>query len=592
MGITLGDAIVYLRGDRSGLDKDLGAAEKQTRSWASRLGGGVAKLAGGAIVGGATAAAGAITGIGVAAAKAAFDAMPLEGIGKAFQGITADADETMAALRTGSLGMVSDAELMRGYNEAAQLVGKSFADDLPDAMGYLSKVSAATGQDMGYMLDSLTKGVGRMSPMILDNLGIQVNLAEANAAYAASIGITADALTKEQQQTALMNQVMEKLAQNTADMPDVTDNVATSWSQLGTQAKNIKDSIGIGLLPVLTALLSPLRDLGMWLGPKLSAVAEYLGPLIGEKLTGAFSSLIPKTQGLWVKLQDVWGWLKTTAIPVAQEWYDKFSIGMRTTVGIARAYLSLLYNKLESGWNWITGTAIPKLKEWAAAFKEGFAPFAEQIIPRLREFIEQIKPKLDAAGVALRAMWDKLSEALGRLAEKLGLGGDGSGKFAGKLGELVGWLLGAGLDLILNGITLAIDGLTLAIGVITGAIDLWIAAFDTLWGAIDNIVGGVKDLGGAFEDLTGIDLPDWLTPGSPTPFERGLKGIAKAISSMPDLGAALALPAAGANLRGALSGIGGGQSITDNRQSVTMYGAQFNGVQDAGGLLEQLQALA
>ena len=32
--------------------------------------------------------------------------------------------------------------------------------------------AAATGQDVGFMLDSLVKGIGRGSPMILDNLGL------------------------------------------------------------------------------------------------------------------------------------------------------------------------------------------------------------------------------------------------------------------------------------------------------------------------------------------------------------------------------------------------------------------------------------
>jgi TP901 family phage tail tape measure protein len=40
-----------------------------------------------------------------------------------------------------------------------------------------------------------------------------------------------------------------------------------------------------------------------------------------------------------------------------------------------------------------------------------------------------------------------------------------------------------------------------------------------------------------------INIPDWLIPGSPTPFEMGLRGIGKAINDMPDLGQAVTVPA-------------------------------------------------
>ena len=34
-------------------------------------------------------------------------------------------------------------------------------------------------------------------------------------------------------------------------------------------------------------------------------------------------------------------------------------------------------------------------------------------------------------------------------------------------------------------------------------------------------------------------MPEWLIPGSPTPFETGLRGISAAIKEMPDFGAVL-----------------------------------------------------
>ncbi len=222
-------------------------------------------------VGGITAGAAAVAGV---LGKLAFDALPLEGVRAAFVGISGDADKMLATLRAGSLGMVRDTDLMASYNSAAQLVSKTFADQLPGAMSYLSKVSAATGQDMGYMIDSLVKGVGRLSPMILDNLGIQVNLVEANEAYAKSLGKSADELTKAEQQTAMMNMVMAKLRENTAKMPEVAGTAAQKWAALKVQLQNIKDHIGLALIPVLERLLEPIGKLAQRYLPMVTTFVE------------------------------------------------------------------------------------------------------------------------------------------------------------------------------------------------------------------------------------------------------------------------------------------------------------------------------
>lgn len=155
------------------------------------------------------------TGIGAAAYSLAKDAAPVEGIQNAFNGLAADVEggsgAMLAALKESSLGMIEQTDLMKSYNSAAQLVSKDFANQLPDAMKYLTKVSAATGTDMNYMLDSIVKGVGRLSPMILDNLGIQVDLTMATDRAAEMYGVAADALSKEQIQAGMMNVVLEKL---------------------------------------------------------------------------------------------------------------------------------------------------------------------------------------------------------------------------------------------------------------------------------------------------------------------------------------------------------------------------------------------
>lgn len=366
MTVTVGDAVVYYRGDNTDAIKSMDDTEQRSRGWASRVGG-IVKT-------GMIAGTVAVVGLGAGLAKLAFDAMPLEGIQKAFDGITGGAKDTMLALRKGSLGMVKDADLMRNYNEAAQLVGKSFADQLPDAMKYLSKVSAATGQDMGYMMDSITKGVGRMSPMILDNLGIQVDLVSANEVYAKTLGKTTDELTKTEKQTALMNQVMEKLAENTKDMPDVTENAATKWAQLQAVFGNVKDEIGLALLPTLTSVLGTLAEQAPIAIDKAKAAFGELKDIFAEK--GFLGGLQELGSRFWDWLAGEHGVINAGVFLIQHRFAPQISFAFSQAWPVIRDTLATWGTDF---WDWLTGEngaisqASTKLNELSIAFAEWVA---------------------------------------------------------------------------------------------------------------------------------------------------------------------------------------------------------------------------
>jgi len=233
----------------------------------------------------ATVAAAAFVAAGVVIGRGAYklakDAMPIEGITKAFEGMTKSYEggsrAMLKALKASSLGMVSNTKLMKSFNLATQLVSKDFAENLPEAMEYLTKVAAATGEDMDYMMESMVRGIGRLSPMILDNLGIQVDLTQAYEDFAEANGLVATELTKTEQQTALMNQVMEKLMKNTADMPEVVGTAAHKFGVLRTQFQNLKEEVGLMLLPMLSELVGALSEFVEEHGP---AIVEAVGGII------------------------------------------------------------------------------------------------------------------------------------------------------------------------------------------------------------------------------------------------------------------------------------------------------------------------
>lgn len=249
--------------------------------------GSVGKLALGGIAIAGAAATAAVVGIGAAITKLAVDAAPLQGIQAAFEGITGGGERMLEQLRVQSAHMIADRDLMKSYNLAAQLVGKTFADRLPDAMKYLTKVSAATGQSMDFMMDSLVRGVGRLSPLILDNLGIQVSLEEATAEASRMFGKEAEALSKVEIQAGMTNVVMAKLAKNTEAMPDVIGSAAQGLAAMNTMWVNFKDEIGLRALPALQSILQVFQELR----PFIMEAAGWIADLVSQWASG-FMSLV------------------------------------------------------------------------------------------------------------------------------------------------------------------------------------------------------------------------------------------------------------------------------------------------------------
>ena len=241
---------------------------------------------------GAVATAAGAAAVGVA--KLAVDAAPLENVRAAFEGLAKSAgksgDEMLAALQKASGGMISQIDLMKSFNLAAQLVGQDFAVRLPEAMQYLAKVSAATGESMDFMLESLIRGVGRLSPMILDNLGIQVSLEEATARAAEMFGVEADQLTKSQIQAGMLDVVLTKLRENTAAMPDVTGTAAAGLGWLKATFADLKEQIGAAFLPVLAPLLQAFRDLASAYLPVVVAWLQDFGMKLGDLVTALLNA--------------------------------------------------------------------------------------------------------------------------------------------------------------------------------------------------------------------------------------------------------------------------------------------------------------
>lgn len=132
-------------------------------------------------------------------------------------------------------GIVADNDIRK-----SMALMSSFGIDMAkyaDSMELVQKMAVRTGQSAEYLTQSFARGISRLSPLILDNLGIQVSLKDANEEYAKSVGKSTDELTKAERTTALMNQVLEKLRTNTEGV-DIENAVSTPWKKAMVTVEN------------------------------------------------------------------------------------------------------------------------------------------------------------------------------------------------------------------------------------------------------------------------------------------------------------------------------------------------------------------
>ena len=137
--------------------------------------------------------------------------------------------DIVESVQSASLGMVSEYEIMQASSRALMLGVGSSAEQL----GQLMEVAAIRGRAMGLStaqaFNDIVTGIGRMSPMILDNLGIVTNADATYASYAASIGKTSGQLTDVEKKQALLNRVIGESQSLLEQTGGLTLDAAGQW---------------------------------------------------------------------------------------------------------------------------------------------------------------------------------------------------------------------------------------------------------------------------------------------------------------------------------------------------------------------------
>ena len=224
------------------------------------------------------------------AATAAFGALrrasQVEQLEAGLAALGATSGIAMRTLSTGLAEATGNAiSLEQAMRSTAQIVSAGLDPSSIEEFGEAARnISVALGRNVTDSLDRLTRGISKLEPELLDELGLFVRVDEAVEKYAQSLGKSAGELTNFERRIAFQNETLSQAEEKfgaIGDRVDVSpyDKLAASLTDL---AKTVTTFISVAIEPLVSYLaMSPVALLGV------------VGALGGKVVAQAVSALIP-----------------------------------------------------------------------------------------------------------------------------------------------------------------------------------------------------------------------------------------------------------------------------------------------------------
>ena len=292
-----------------------------------------------------------VTALGAAAVSAFSN---LEGVQIAFERL--DSPNLLKNLQEATKGTVSNLELMKAAVQAKNF--KIPLTELGTLLEFARRRAKDTGQSVDYLVDSIVTGIGRKSPLILDNLGISASELKDNLNGAAAASSSIADVTK----------AVGKIARNElAKMGTDAFTAKEGFQQIKAEVSNLLSEFGRiiaqGMMPFVGVLKDVVQRFKS-LTPEtkkfivvLSGIAAASGPLLViagtvlpaisagfVALTGPIGLTVAALAAVGVVIVKNWEPIKKILVSIANYFVDLYneSTAFRISVeGIALSYKNM-----------------------------------------------------------------------------------------------------------------------------------------------------------------------------------------------------------------------------------------------------------
>lgn len=565
-----------------------------------------------AAAGGALALGGALASCATAAADSQQVQAQLNAVlesTKGAAGVSADmANELAASLQ--KMTRFEDDSILSGENMLLTFtnIGK---DVFPAATQTMLDMAQAMGGDLkgtaiqlGKALQDPIKGVAALAD-------VGVNFTEAQKAMIAQMVAAGDVAGA---QKFILQELQTEFGGSAVAAGQT---FAGQLDILKNRFGDIQESIGMAILPLLTdlagALLTALNNPAVQAGidgivSGITALAGGLTALVSGDVAGFMAGL----NGAIMSLAQGFGMSKESAsgltagvqgvLATITALSDSILSGIGPSItGLAQVFTTQFLPTLEYvrgqlvdglafAFQWISANIIPFL---IAQFNTVSAWFVENG-PLISSFVEVVIQGFQSIAPHVLALWGIIAPILGGIVDLiLGLAkvimqvatGDWAGAwatiqatvekvwlavqaaFVGLANWVTGWFGTTWAEVVAQWQS-NWEMFQIIVGAVIGPIT------DAISGISDAIRGVIDWIGDMANRLNSLSLPAWLTPGSPTPFEMGLRGIADAMGALPTDA-----------LRVGVNGIAGGAPAGGGSPALAAGGASgLRQTQAAGGI--------
>jgi hypothetical protein len=552
---------------QDGLDK----AESKTKSSTANIVKGLSNIGGAAVLGGIAAAGVGAVALGgfltksVQAASEAEDiqtqlAAVLAQTGKV-TGVTTEQINEMAQ----SLSMVTkfDDEVITSAGAVLARFDKIGAETMPAAM----QATLDLAESMGIDLSSAAVMVGKVLQTPGEGM---MRLKAAGVALTDEQTDLIQSLFDSGKTAEAQDMILKALSGTMGGVAQAAGSTLNGkLAILKTQFGNVMETVGGALLPKLTELATMLSDkladpaVQAWISNFAAGVADFAGKVINyiPIVIGWFqqvSDWLSNNQGVIIGVLAALGvaiaaFVYTTVIPaaiavIAASW------PIIAVMAVIAAAVWLLYTAWTDNWGGIqeklaaVWEVIQPIFQTVKTWLETNIPIAIQILTDYWNNV--LMPAIMTVWAWIQANLIPLFEAVGELIgvtlvlALTAAQGFWENVLWPSFQKVVAWINENLIPVIKTVVEWVRDHLA--------------PAFSGVSDAISGVIDWIKKVSDA---LSNIKLPAWLTPGSPTPFELGLRGIGDA---MADLSKAK-LPALQMELTAVgMAGSRYGQSMTNN----------------------------
>jgi hypothetical protein len=193
------------------------------------------------------------------------------------------APDMLNQLRDATQGTVSDLDLMSSATTflagTTGELSQSFADALPELAAVAraaSLLNPAVG-DASVAFDRLALGIKKAEPELLDELGILLNLNQVYKEYGASIGKSADDLTKAEKSQAMLNAVLSQGRVLIEQAGGAAVQAATSIDRMQAAVDNAGNAFQAKLAPAIANAADAVYYMLTGMDQLNGALAEHAG---------------------------------------------------------------------------------------------------------------------------------------------------------------------------------------------------------------------------------------------------------------------------------------------------------------------------